>query len=222
VARALSLERIYGELRIADFDELELSNLNRIASTVYNIGINKTELLAREIAELDPYLKVVCYDEGVTKGNVEEFIDGLDILIDECDSLDIKILLREKASAKGIPVIMETSDRGMLDIERYDENPEAPILHGLVAGLDSTKLNGLSNEEKIPYVMSILDAENISDRLKESMTEIGKSISTWPQLGSDVTHGGGSTTIAARKILLNEDVKSGRYYIDPAHILTKK
>jgi len=41
-------------------------------------------------------------------------------VIEECDSLDMKFLVREAARDRQIPVIMETSDRGVLDVERFD------------------------------------------------------------------------------------------------------
>ena len=217
VAMTLALERDFGELRIADFDELDLSNLNRIRSGVHNINIPKTTIVAREIAELDPFLNVVCYDQGLTESNMDDFLNGnggLDLLIDECDSLDIKILVRERARASRIPVIMETSDRGMLDVERFDEDPNLPILHGLVEDLRSEDLSNLTNEEKIPYVLSILEMDQCSDKLKASMEAIGKSIKTWPQLGSDVLHGGATTTNVARRILLKERIRSGRFRLD--------
>src|SRR5690606_3514442 len=73
VALTLALERGCGELRLADFDTLELSNLDRIRTGVYNIGIKKSILVAREIAEIDPYLKVVLYNEGIHEDNIDEF-----------------------------------------------------------------------------------------------------------------------------------------------------
>jgi tRNA A37 threonylcarbamoyladenosine dehydratase len=54
VSLALAMERSFGELRIADFDELDLSNINRIRTGVYNLKIQKTVIVAREIAEIDP------------------------------------------------------------------------------------------------------------------------------------------------------------------------
>jgi hypothetical protein len=65
-----------------------------------------------------------------------------DLLVEECDSLDIKLLLRERARAHRIPVVMETSDRGMLDVERHDLEPDRPILHGLVGSLSAADLGG--------------------------------------------------------------------------------
>ncbi|WP_461487399.1 ThiF family adenylyltransferase, partial [Pedobacter sp.] len=67
VALTLAMERGFGELRIADFDELDLSNINRIRTGVQNIKLKKTVIVAREIAEIDPFLNVVCYHDGITE-----------------------------------------------------------------------------------------------------------------------------------------------------------
>jgi hypothetical protein len=48
----------------------------------------------------------------------------------------------------------------------------------------------------------------------ESMIEINKSITTWPQLASGVIFGGGICTDVCRRILLNEFTDSGRYFVD--------
>ena len=55
----LAHEGIGGELRLADFDVLDLSNLNRITGGVADVGVSKVVLAAREVAELDPYVRVV-------------------------------------------------------------------------------------------------------------------------------------------------------------------
>lgn len=217
VALTLAQERCFGELRIADFDCLDLSNLNRIRTGVQNIGLPKTTIVAREIAEIDPFLKVSVFEEGITEDNMEAFLSeggNLDLLIDECDSLDIKIKCREEARKRGIPVIMETSDRGMLDIERFDLDPQRPIMHGLVKDLDSSKLKGLTNEEKVPYIFPMIEMDESSLRLRASMFEIEQSISTWPQLASDVTLGGATVCNVARRILLDHIKDSGRFFID--------
>ncbi|MBC7450183.1 MAG: ThiF family adenylyltransferase, partial [Cytophagales bacterium] len=62
VALTMAMERCCGELRLADFDALELTNLNRIRTPIYNLGVNKAVSVAREIAEIDPYIKTVVFD----------------------------------------------------------------------------------------------------------------------------------------------------------------
>jgi molybdopterin/thiamine biosynthesis adenylyltransferase/nitroreductase len=217
IALTLAMERGCGELRLADFDTLELSNLNRIRSGVSNLGLSKVVIAAREISEIDPFLNVVCFKEGLTEVNLDDFFlkDGkLDLLVDECDGLDMKIIARDKAKALQIPVLMDTSDRGMLDVERFDLEPNRELLHGTVKGINPKNIKELSNEDKIPLILQMLGAENISLRGKASMVEVQQTINTWPQLASSVTLGGAVTADVSRRILLNQFHASGRYYID--------
>lgn len=218
VALTLALERSCGELRLADFDTIDLSNLNRLRCGVHSIGLPKTVVAAREIAELDPYLKVVCYGEGYTEETAAAFLEGLDAVVDECDSLDVKLRLRESARARRIPVLMNTSDRGMTDIERFDLERARPPFHGHVGDVTPESLAGLSTEEKVPVVLGIIGLSTASTRLKASMLEIEQSIVTWPQLASDVTLGGAAICDATRRLLLGSPVASGRYYLDLASI----
>lgn len=218
VALTMAIERVFGTLRIADFDHLDLSNLNRIRSGLSNISIPKTILVAREIAEIDPYLKLELYNEGITKENIADFIGSgdskLDLLVEECDSLDIKILARAEARKQRVPVLMDTSDRGMLDIERFDLEPDRPIMHGMVSDDAAANMDNWSPKERLAMVMEMVGVEQISSRLKASLLEVEQSIKTWPQLASSVALGGAITTIAARRILLQEPIASGRHYID--------
>ncbi len=217
IALTLAMERGCGELRLADFDVLELSNLNRIRSGIHNIGLKKVIMAAREIAEIDPYLKVICFEDGVTEANMDKFfLEGgkLDILVDECDGLDIKILSRQRARQLGIPVVMDTSDRGLFDVERFDIEPDRPILHGLIENIDPKKIKELSDEEKIPYILPMIGSEKLSIRMKASMVEVDQSITTWPQLASAVVLGGALGADVCRRILLNQFHESGRYYVD--------
>lgn len=217
IAHTLAHERVCCELRLADFDELELSNLNRISSSVDEIGIEKTINTARHIAMMDPYLKVKIWREGATRENLKEILleDKVDLVFDECDNLDIKVAVRQMAKEHGIAVMMDTSDAGMLDVERFDRDPERDIFHGLINHLDLEKVKDLkTSEEKVPYVLPILGIDQMSQELKTSMMEIGESISTWPQLASAVVGGAGIAVDVARRLLLDQMSESGRYYFD--------
>lgn len=225
IALTLAMERGFGELRLIDFDILELSNLNRIRSAVHNLGVPKVALTAREIAEMDPFLNVSCFFNGLSEENMNSFFTGngkLDLLVDECDGLDIKIMARFKARELGIPVIMDTSDRGMLDVERFDLEPNRPILHGTIENVDPENIKNLSTEDKIPVMLQMLGVENISLRAKASMIEVEQSINTWPQLASSVALGGAVGADVSRRILLDQYHDSGRYYIDLEELISDK
>jgi molybdopterin/thiamine biosynthesis adenylyltransferase len=214
VAHTLALEGLCGELRLADFDTVEVSNLNRVSATLLDLGVNKAVVAARRIAELDPYLPTRVYPQGVTDAGLAEFLDGLDVLVEECDSLDVKVRLREEARRRGIPVLMETSDRGLLDVERFDLEPHRPLFHGLLGEVDSAELAELSTEDKVPHVLRLLGAGELSPRLAASMVEVGRSLTTWPQLGGDVALGAASLAAAVRRLGTGRELPSGRLRID--------
>lgn len=225
VALTLAMERGFGELRLADFDTLDLSNLNRIRSGVHELSLPKVVIAAREIFELDPFLKVSIFPDGLTDANMESlFHDGgdLDLFIEECDSLEIKIKSRIKARSCRIPVLMDTSDRGMVDIERFDLEPERPLLHGLTGGVENGGLENLRPEERMPLLMKLVSGPNLSPRMKASVLEVGQTITTWPQTASSVVQGGGIVAEISRRILLGENIASGRHYFDVDGTLKKK
>ncbi len=225
ISLVLAMERICGELRIADFDILELANLNRIRAGLHNMGLNKSVMVAREIMEIDPYFTIRIFTDGMTHENMDAFFhDGgdLDLIVDECDSIDIKILLREKAKSMKMPVVMDMSDRGTIDIERFDLEPNRPLLHGWIDHLDISKLGDMTNEQKVPYMLPIFGMDTISKRLKASMVEIGESIHTWPQLATSVAMGGALAADTVRRIFLDQFHDSGRYFIDLDELIRDK
>jgi molybdopterin/thiamine biosynthesis adenylyltransferase/nitroreductase len=220
IAHLLALEGLAGELRLADFDTVELSNLNRIPGSILDLGVNKAIVAARRIGEIDPYLRVVTMTEGITAENLGSFLDGLDLVIEECDSLDMKLLIREAARERRIPVLMETSDGGVLDVERYDLEPERPIFHGLLSGLHSSDLAELTVQQKAPYLLRILGASDVTSRGAASLLEVGETLTGWPQLGSEVTLGAVTTAAAVRRFGLAGDLPSGRVRFDVEEILS--
>lgn len=219
IAHALAAEGLCGELRLADFDTLELTNLNRVPASVFDLGLNKAVACARRIAELDPYLPVHVATSGITADSIDEFLDGLDIVIEECDSLDVKVRIREGARERRLPVLMATSSGGLLDVERFDREPQRPVFHGLLGDVDAEHLASLSSKDKVPHVLRVIDAAVLRPRMQASLLEVGKTLSTWPQLSSEVAIGAATVAEAVRRIGLGEELPSGRVKVDVPAIL---
>ena len=216
VALALALEETCGYLKLADFDDLGLSSLNRVPAGVHDLGLRKTVLAARRIYELNPYAGVVLFNEGLTQDNLDDFLSSeprVDVVVDECDDLYMKLRLRERATQLKLPVLMATSDGGMLDIERFDCEPERPLLHGTTQGVSSANCSSMDDVEKLGLVLSMLGTDAISGRAAASLVEIKQTLSTWPQLASDVMLGGAGVATAIRQLALGDHVPSGRRYV---------
>ncbi|WP_207534270.1 ThiF family adenylyltransferase [Desertivirga arenae] len=217
IALTLVMERTCGEIRLADFDTAELSNLNRIRTGVHNLGLRKTIIAAREIAEIDPFVKVEIFNDGLQEDNIDAFFGlerKLDLYVEVCDGIGMKLVSRFKAKQLKMPVVMDTNDRGMLDVERFDLEPERPIMHGRLEAFIENGAIEVTDKNRMEVVNAILNFDTLSERMKMSMKEINITINTWPQLASSVVLGGAITTDICRRILLGEHQTSGRYYVD--------
>ncbi|MHB1324430.1 MAG: ThiF family adenylyltransferase [Coriobacteriia bacterium] len=107
-ALAVSLARLgVGELRLADPEEFEPSNINRqFGAYTDTIGVNKAEVIAEEILRINPEATVSVFADGVTEYNVRGFVSGCHCVIDEVDfyAVDAELVLHDAAREAGLPV----------------------------------------------------------------------------------------------------------------------
>ena len=211
VANSLIAERICGRIILFDFDNCELSNLNRLNAGIFDLGLNKCIISANSILEKDPYIDVEIHVSGfINSKKHADIIESVDLVVDECDSFDIKIVLRELSRKFRKPLLMHTSERGITDIERYDLIEDLPIFHGLLNGVD------LSDKSKV--LMAIINPQIVSERMLHSFSELGKSLKSWPQLATEVFSGGANLAGIARMILLDQKVVGGRYFFNTEEV----
>ena len=218
VALAIALQGGGQYIRLADFDTVSLSNLNRIRGGIEYLGLQKVEMTARQIYELNPYAIVDIFSEGLTKENINKFFEGppkLDIVIDELDNIAIKYLLREQAKKHRTPLLMgaDNGDNAVVDIERYDLDPQPKFFHGRIG---ETSYEDLAKLDKFGIGKTItkhIGPENVTQRMRQSLVEMGKTIVSWPQLGGTALLNGSAIAYCARKILNNEPLASNRAII---------
>lgn len=220
---SLLMQGIGSKYVLVDMDNLAPSNLNRIRASYDQIGIHKVDIVAKKISELDPFLEQVHYKNGINEDNIEGILADHkpDIIIDEMDSLRMKILIRMHAQRLRIPLIMATDDGDdiLLDIERYDLSADLPILHGI---LPQPIIDDLLNDKQMDRREAgaiigkyFVGLENVPLRMLESLSEIGKSLPSWPQLGGAAVLSGLYLAYATRKILLGQNINSGRFLMGP-------
>ncbi|MEV5607535.1 ThiF family adenylyltransferase [Streptomyces sp. NPDC052225] len=217
-ALTCAMEGVAGSFRLADFDRLGLSNLNRLRAGVHDLGVPKTVLCARQMYEIDPYLDIEVWHQGLDEDTVEEFFGDaehpLDLLVEECDTPWVKAAVREHARARRVPVLMDANDRGLLDVERFDEEPDRPLFHGRGGDVTAREIRALAPDAALAFLLRVCDESRLSPAMTDALGRIGRTLSSWPQLASGVMLGGALVTDTARRILLGRPVASGRYYVD--------
>ena len=203
--------------KIADPDTLSGSNLNRVRTGFTNIGEKKTDIVARQLYEMNPYIKLEIFENGLNSENIGDFLNGGSLIIEETDDPYYKFKIREEAKSRKIPVIMGTDngDNVFVDVERYDIESNLSIFNGKVEGITAESLRQLDPQDLPRVAARIAGAEIATTRMQQSVLEVGKTIYSWPQLGTAANLCGTALAYTARNILNNNpDIKSGRYEIN--------
>jgi sulfur carrier protein ThiS adenylyltransferase len=93
-AIAIALARTgIGFIRIADYDVVEPSNLNRQQYFIDQIGLPKVHALRDNLKRINPLVTVDVYDGKITAKNVPELFADIDILVEAFDRADQKAML---------------------------------------------------------------------------------------------------------------------------------
>ncbi|MEK9182129.1 MAG: ThiF family adenylyltransferase [Patescibacteria group bacterium] len=222
VALAIVLQGGAKRIKLADLDRLALSNTNRIRTGVDNLGVLKVEMTAREIYEINPYAEVELFPDGLTKENIGRFFDGLDIVIDELDNLAVKYLIREQAKKHKIAVVMaaDNGDNAVVDVERYDLDQNTPFFQGRMGEVSYEMLSKLDKFGIGRMITKHVGPENVTERMQQSLLEMGKTIVSWPQLGGAALINGSAVAYCVRKILNNQPIENNRALISLDEKLT--
>ena len=208
-------------MKLADFDTVSLSNLNRFRAGLAQLGENKCLLTAKQAYEINPYIELELYEKGIDQNNIDDFLlkPKIDLLIEEVDNLPLKIELRERAKKHNIPVLMVTGNGSniIVDIERYDLDSNIELLNGHLKDDVKKKIitgNVQQFSQKIELMRDFMGSEFLTQELQNSFLQVGNSIPGIPQLAEATFLRGAALAYFARKIVTKDSVPSGRYTLE--------
>lgn len=85
-----------GTIGIADYDKIELSNLQRqIIHNTASVGQYKADSAKRTIKDINPDVSVILYKEKITVENIIKIIRNYDFIIDGSDNFETKFLIND-------------------------------------------------------------------------------------------------------------------------------
>ncbi|HCI59934.1 MAG TPA: sulfur carrier protein ThiS adenylyltransferase ThiF [Ruminococcus sp.] len=91
---ALMLARAgVGTLHLIDFDEVDLSNLNRQQYFICHLGLYKTDAIKDGISRINPYINVITDCVKVTDDNIDSLFKDDNVICEAFDNPDCKAML---------------------------------------------------------------------------------------------------------------------------------
>lgn len=219
-AVTVAQEHLCGAIVLADFDRLDLSNLNRLNAGCDDLGEKKALIVARRIAKVNPYLEVSIFAEGVSLENLDEFLEGVDLVIEECDDLQMKYEIRRRAKARGVNMVFAADERGFLSVEPFASSADLPPFHGRIETPPQPRSafrTPLEFMKALTEWMGGWDA--ISERSRRSLERLGITLCGYPQLASEARFAAGQIGHVARRLLLAERLPPFLGHLDLADVV---
>jgi len=211
----LCMQGVGGTLKLADMDTLALSNTNRILAGTGELGAPKVWMVARRVWEMNPYVQVEIFEEGLTEASITAFFEHTQVVVDEVDSLEAKVRLRHEAQRRRVPVVMaaDCGESSILDVERYDLDANIPLFHGRLGDITLESVQHLQKKQIGKLIATQVGVKNHSERMLRSLTEMGRSIVSWPQLGSTALLNAAAISFCVRHIVTGAPLFSDRVII---------
>lgn len=95
-----------GSLMVADFDTVDLSNLQRqIIHSTERIGMPKVDSALQSLRALNPESQLDGYKGSIDEDTLPALLEGMDAVVDGCDNFATRFTVNEACFRAGIPLI---------------------------------------------------------------------------------------------------------------------
>ncbi|HYF70049.1 MAG TPA: HesA/MoeB/ThiF family protein, partial [Ohtaekwangia sp.] len=112
-----------GTLGIADFDKVDISNLQRqVLFTEQDLGKNKAKCAAQRLKERNAHLRYIVFEEKIATANVMHILRDYDVILDGTDNFSTRYLLNDACVLLNKPLVYGSILRFEGQVAVFNEN----------------------------------------------------------------------------------------------------
>ena len=124
-----------GELHLADFDSVDLTNLQRqVVHDSTQVGRSKVDSAMARLAAINPQVKLVPHRQALDEDSLAAVLAQVDLVLDCCDNFSTREAVNAACVAAGKPLVSGAAIRleGQLSVfdPRRDDSPCYHCLYG--------------------------------------------------------------------------------------------
>lgn len=122
-----------GELHLADFDQVDLTNLQRqIIHDSHSLGVAKVDSAMERLSRLNPEVRLVPRRTVLDADTLAEAVAAVDLVLDCCDNFATREAVNAACMAAGKPLVSGAAIRLEGQLSVFDpRRPESPCYHCL-------------------------------------------------------------------------------------------
>jgi len=122
-----------GELHVADFDSVDVTNLQRqIIHDSANVGESKVDSAMRRLRLLNPHIKLIAHRSALDIDSLAEAVSAVDVVLDCCDNFGTRRAVNRACVAARKPLVSGAAIRLEGQLSVFDpRQPASPCYHCL-------------------------------------------------------------------------------------------
>ncbi|MCU7835570.1 MAG: molybdopterin-synthase adenylyltransferase MoeB [gamma proteobacterium symbiont of Taylorina sp.] len=166
-----------GHLVICDFDDVDLSNLQRqiIHLNENRIGVNKAESAKQTLEQLNPQIKITALTQKLDKKNLIEQVQCADVVVDSTDNFDSRFMLNAICFEQRTPLVSGAAIRMEGQVIVFANQGEGPCYRCLYKEDGDDTATTCSENGVLSPVVGIIGSIQALETMKLIMS-IGKPL----------------------------------------------
>ncbi len=165
-----------GRLILVDFDEVDLSNLQRqIIHTTDRIGQRKTDSAKQQIHALNPEIAVEVIDHQLASDELYALADRADVIIDATDNFSSRFAINEASVQTSTPLVSGAAIKMEGQVSVFSDNKNAPCYRCLYKDEGEQDMRCTQNGVLAP-VVGIIGSIQANEAIK-IITGVGEPLS---------------------------------------------
>lgn len=157
-----------GQLTICDFDEVDLTNLQRqIIHTTQSVGINKAVSAQQTLYEINPEVDVKTVQQKSTKEQMAVLVQAADVVIDCSDNFATRYALNRICHASKKPLVSGAAVRFEGQITVFDfRHEDTPCYHCLFPESDDIQEQRCAENGVFSPLVGMIGTAQAAEALK--------------------------------------------------------
>lgn len=160
-----------GELGVADFDVVSISNLHRqVLFGPDDVGKKKATVACEKLQQQNPAIKLIVHDLQVSSDNVTDLIKPYDIVVDCSDNFDTRYLINDACVIAGKPLVYGAiyqfeGQAAVWNITKADGS-RSPNYRDLFPQVNATQIPNCADGGVIPTLAGIIGCIQANEAIK--------------------------------------------------------
>ena len=165
-----------GHLVLVDFDEVDISNLQRqIVHATKDIGRLKVDSAAEHLLELNPEIKVTKIDHKIENEELEEQIKSSTVVLDCSDNFQTRFAINDACVKHKIPLVSGAAIRFEAQVSVFDSRHENSPCYRCLYGSEAEVEQSCTANGVISPLLGIVGSIQACEAMKIIM-QIGETL----------------------------------------------